>query len=172
MKIFDSELIRLAAGFSVLAGVVAAGIQVNRNLAELPVEQAAVVSSAAPVPAPKPLYTVAVEGPAKRIPKVPQDTSGVDVEAVFRGDAEQQEEDAKPDYAQMARTAIRIDGVTDGGIIVGGKFFAVGSAVPIAPAGLDAAPLESRLVAVRQDRLVFSINGQGLILERGEGGWH
>ena len=35
MNVFDSGLVRLAAGFAVLGGVVAAGIQVNRNLAQL-----------------------------------------------------------------------------------------------------------------------------------------
>lgn len=172
MSVFDSGLVRLAAGLAVLGGVVAAGIQVNRNLAELPVEQAAVVSAAAPVPAPKQLYTVAVEVPVKRARTASHGEIDADLEVAFKGDVRQQEADAVPDYAEMARSAIRIDGVTDGGIIIGGRFYAIGSSVAIAAAGTEAAPLALRLVSVRPERLAFDVNGQDLILQRGEGGWH
>ncbi|WP_296249480.1 hypothetical protein [uncultured Stenotrophomonas sp.] len=172
MNVFDSGLVRLAAGFAVLGGVVAAGIQVNRNLAQLPVEQAAVVSAAAPVPAPKQLYTVAVDVPVKHSRKASHSEVDADLEVAFKGAALQQEADAVPDYAEMARSAIRIDGVTDGGIIIGGRFYAVGSTVALTAANTEAGPLALRLISARPERLAFDVNGQGLILQRGEGGWH
>lgn len=172
MSVFDSGLMRLAAGFAMLGGVVAAGIQVNRNLAELPVEQAAVVSAAAPVPAPKQLYTVAVGAPAKRALNASRSEGESDLEVAFKGAARQQEADAVPDYAGIARSAIRIDGVTDGGVIIGGRFYAIGNSIAINAAGADTGPLALRLVSVRPERLAFDANGQALILQRSEGGWH
>ena len=171
MKLLDSSLVQLVLGLTVVVGLWGVGNKVNINLAQLPVEQAADVSTAVEGAPVKPMFPVWVQAAAKQA-RALEAVDPAAVEAAFGSRAGDIEVEPAPDFAELARGSIKIGGVSSGGAFIGGRFYAIGSKLttPEAPAdGLSATP---RLVSVQPERVVFDVGGTALVMTKGDGGWH
>lgn len=171
MKLLQSGVVRVAGGVTALVVLWGLGNKVNLNLAQLPVEQAAEVSTPPGGAAVKPLFPVAVQAS----PKEARSLEGMDpsmVEAAFGSRASEIPVEPPPNFAEMARGTIRIDGVSTGGVFVGGRFYKVGSMVSAGPTDVEGQGPTPRLVAARSDRVVFDVGGSALVMTKDDGGWH
>lgn len=171
MKLLDSSIVRLTAGLTVLVGLWWVGNKVNTNLSQLPVEQAVDVSTIEEAIAVESMFPVAVR--PRQQPAA--STIGADadsVEAAFGSRADEESAAPAPNFAELIRGTVRIDGVSSGGVFVAGRFYAVGSevtALQTAAEGLIAVP---RVVAARPNRVVFDVGGSALVMTKEGGAWH
>lgn len=110
----------------VLGALWRAGEAINAELGALPVKVAPKLGSNAAVLDEKSFYPVWVKQAVARTP-VP-DNDQVDV--LFKHEektVEIQPKPLEPDYALLFRRAIHIDGVSDDGLFINGRFYTIGS---------------------------------------------
>lgn len=168
MSIANSGLTRIGLAAALLAGVWMVADSLNKNLAKLPVQQATQADQDAPATVVKAIYPVWVEGATRANPP---DSAG-DVDAAFAGRVAQEEVVERPNYAELVRPTVRVDGISSTGVFIAGKFYAVGSSIEaLATAGEAGSTVVPRLVAARDDRVVFDVGGDALVLVPGPGGW-
>lgn len=146
--------------------------RVNLNFAQLPVAQVEQVSSDTGASVMPSLFPVWV---TPRVKKVAQQPAASVDEAFAQSPATQLEEEQEalaPDYAETLKPAIKVQGTTDSGVFLNGRFYAVGAEIgSLSFVGVDGLQVTPRVVAVSDRRLVIGIAGESLTLINGGGGW-
>ena len=171
MSLLQSSVVRmaLAAGAATCVWAVAAGV--NRNLGQLPIQQIQQVNESAPTATPPALYPVWAGRKVAQVAVI----DPADVEGAFNEPApvvDEAEAPPLPNYAELLRPSVKIDGTTDTGAFINGRYFRVGRAMD----GLsiqDAAgvALVPRLTQATASRVVIAIGGDTLTLQQGASGW-
>ena len=171
MKLFESSVVRLTAGLTFLAGLWWVGNKVNINLAQLPVEQAADVSAVEEAMAVESMFPVAIQ-PRQQPALAAIGADSEAIEAAFGGRTNEDMIAPAPNFAEMIRGTVRIDGVSSGGVFVAGRFYAVGSEVTSLQASAEGLMAVPRVVAARPNRVVFDVGGSALVMTKEGGAWH
>jgi len=170
MKSMPIQLALLAAGVAVLWSGLG---KINTNLAALPVLQAQHITDQAAPMQPKPLYPVWV-GKAMRGPQADDGMLAGSVEDAFRPAALPDQVDQpppEPDYAEVLRSKVHIDGTSSNGAFVNGRFYSVGSDLDaLVLDRADGGTITPRLVAASTSRVIISAGKHQLSLTA-ERGW-
>jgi len=138
------------------------GEAINAKLAELPVKEAPKSGKSAVVLNEKSFYPVWVKQAVARAPVV--DDTQVDLLFKREDEVEKKKADIKPiapiepDYGQMFREAIQIEGVADDGLFISGHFYAVGENMePFAVTTAAGKRLVPKLVSLKNGKATFSL---------------
>ena len=170
MSLLKSPTIQLAIAGGVLACGWAVLAKVNANFASLPVHQVQQVSAEAAAANMPQIFPVWVEPKA---PKVAPEPAATVEDAFKQAEAAPEEEELPPpSYADTLRGAVKVQGVTDGGAFLNGRFYRVGSDVSaLAFLGMEEAQVVPRLVSVAAHAVTFRVGGERVVIEKGGAGW-
>lgn len=171
MSVLSSPIVRLALAGAGLALLWNGLGQVNALLREIPVEQAREVEDVFVATAPPEIFPVWV-APRTASGSVP--ASGL-VDGAFGQRAAEEEgqvEEQAPSYTEALAGAVKVQGTSDSGAFINGRFYRVGASITqLALAGPDGSSLLPKLVSVRSDRIVLSIAQESLVVTKGEPNW-
>lgn len=146
----------------VIVGGWRTGETINQRFGELTVKQAPKVDRSAVVIDAKSFYPVWVKQ-AVAIPAVYEHS---EVDALFRKKVPQPIEPPKlvePDYSEMFRQAVVVDGVADDGVFCNGRFYKVGDSMPeFTLTTSSGAPLIPVLESIHNGRVTFRIGRAAL----------
>lgn len=146
----------------VIAGVWRMGEAVNLRLANLPVKEVQRVGQEPIALDAKGLYPVWVKQAASA-----GIASQADVEGLFRkaepalkspGQMPDAQPAPPPDYAGMFKQLARVDGVSNDGVFLNGRFYRVGQVIDALPLGFSgSAPVVPVVESIDQGRVVFRV---------------
>ena len=172
MSLLKSPTIQLAmAGGALACGWVLLA-KVNANFSGLPVHQVQQVSAEAAAANMPQIFPVWVEPKA---PKVAPETQAT-VEDAFKQPEQVAKEEAEdlppPSYADTLRGSAKVQGVTDSGAFINGRFYRVGDDVAaLAFQGMEALQVTPKLASVAPHAVAFRVGGERVVIAKGEPGW-
>jgi len=170
MSFLKSPTIQLALAGGVLACGWAALAKVNANFDSLPVHQVQQVSAEAAAANMPQIFPVWVEPKA---PKVSPEPAATVDDAFKQGAAEPEPEELPaPSYADTLRGTVKVQGITDSGAFLNGRFYRTGTDVPaLGFLGVEEAQVVPRLVSVSAHAVAFRVGGERVLIEKGGAGW-
>jgi len=173
LKSGNAKLYTLLGSLFVLASAWRVGDAINLRLFDLPVIEAPRVdSNSAPITV-KSFYPVWVKQ-AAAIPPGHQESDVDSVDALFGQKLGPKIEPPKPlpqiepDYMQMFQQAARVDGVSDDGAFVNGRFYKVGQKMEdFRVSGLTGQPVVPVIESIKAGKITFTIGKQKVFFQTG-----
>lgn len=173
LKSGNARLYILLGSMFVVASTWRAGDAINLRLFELTVKEAPRVDrNSVPINA-KSFYPVWVKQ-AAAIPPVRSEGESDSVDALFMAKQEPKIEPPKPmapvepDYVQMFQQRARVDGVSDDGAFVNGRFYKVGQKMEeFHFSALNGQPVVPVIESIKTGKITFTIGKQKLSFQTG-----
>lgn len=175
LKTGNARLYALLGALLLLAGTWRAGEAINLRLVSLPVKEAPRVDkNSVPIDA-KSFYPVWVKQAAAN-PPIQKEGESESVEALFMEKKEPTIEQStgvpvapdEPDYVQMFQQAARVDGVSDDGAFINGRFYKVGQKmVEFQIYGAGGQSVIPVIQSVQNGKITFRIGNKTLISKQG-----
>lgn len=173
LKTGNARLYILLGSMFVVGSAWRAGDAINQRLLQLPVTAAPRVDRNSVSIAKNSFYPVWVKQ-AVATPPAPNESEGESVDALFMAKQEPKieppriEAPPEPDYVQMFKQAARIDGVSDDGIFVGGRFYKVGQKMEeFQFSGPSGTPIIPSVESIRAGKITFAIGKDKLVFQTG-----
>lgn len=169
----NAKLYGLLLAVFLVVGAWRAGETVDTRLAALQVKQVPHVDRGSVPIDVKSFYPVWVKQ-AAATPPVPQGDGSASLDVLFNVKNEPKPEDLKPlaplepDYVQMFKRAAAVGGISDDGVFINGRFYAIGEPLDeLAMSGPRGARVVPAVESIRDGRITFRIGGKHLVFFAG-----
>jgi len=166
-QIVQSSLYLNLIALVALAAVWRAGEAVNMQLAQLPVKEAPRVDRGSAALDAKSFYPVWV----KQAVAMPRPDGETEIDALFARKVDQPEEPkfepirpVEPDYGEWFKQVARVDGVSDDGVFVNGRFYKLGDKMQdLAFTTASGKPVIPVVESIKEGRVTFRV-GKGSVV--------